>query len=210
MSVPLNDAPRSATPGTGPTAAPSPERRITAVVAEHDIFDAALAALVESAGYDATVVEPAQLAALRNPSAILVRSAAMLGFVRRVASLRTVNVIFVGNGVAGFDHIRVSPRAPAAEDELQRALETAVGPPTPPSAPTLANRVRITQRELEILQTYTLGATLRQTSRVHEIAESTVREHYRRVARRYEEAGRPIGNKAQLLVELIADGWVRP
>ena len=205
MSVPLNDAPRSATPGTGPTAAPSPERRITAVVAEHDIFDAALAALVESAGYDATVVEPAQLAALRNPSAILVRSAAMLGFVRRVASLRTVKVIFVGNGVAGFDHIRVSPRAPAAEDELQRALETA-----PPSAPTLANRVRITQRELEILQTYTLGATLRQTSRVHEIAESTVREHYRRVARRYEEAGRPIGNKAQLLVELIADGWVRP
>ena len=204
MSVPLNDAPRSATPGTGPTAAPSPERRITAVVAEHDIFDAALAALVESAGYDATVVEPAQLAA------ILVRSAAMLGFVRRVASLRTVKVIFVGNGVAGFDHIRVSPRAPAAEDELQRALETAVGPPTPPSAPTLANRVRITQRELEILQTYTLGATLRQTSRVHEIAESTVREHYRRVARRYEEAGRPIGNKAQLLVELIADGWVRP
>ncbi|WP_180819343.1 helix-turn-helix transcriptional regulator [Gordonia terrae] len=223
MSVPLNDVRRSAPstdsmpigrgsqtprPELAVTSGPAP--RVTAVVAEGDIFDAALVALVESAGYDAAVVEPAQLAALRSPAAILVRSAAMLGFVRRVPALRSIRIIFVGNGVAGFDHIRISPRAPSAEEALQRALATVAGPPTPQSPPELANRVRLTDRELEILQTYTLGATLRQTSRVHEIAESTVREHYRRVARRYEEAGRPIGNKAQLLVELMNDGWVRP
>ena len=68
----------------------------------------------------------------------------------------------------------------------------------------------LTEREREILQTYSLGATLRETSQKHQIAESTVREHYRRVVRRYEEAGRPIGNKAQLLLEFMADGWVRP
>ncbi|MGW6032215.1 helix-turn-helix transcriptional regulator [Gordonia terrae] len=223
MSVPLNDVRRSAPssdsmpigrgsqtprPELAVTSGPAP--RVTAVVAEGDIFDAALVALVESAGYEATVVEPAQLAALRNPAAILVRSAAMLGFVRRVPALRSIRVIFVGSGVAGFEHIRISPRAASAEEALQRALATVAGPPTPQSPPELANRVRLTDRELEILQTYTLGATLRQTSRVHEIAESTVREHYRRVARRYEEAGRPIGNKAQLLVELMNDGWVRP
>ncbi|MFE0750128.1 helix-turn-helix transcriptional regulator [Gordonia sp. NPDC058843] len=222
MSVPLNDIHRI-TPPTRPrttaakprttrhvAAATSRPARSAAVVAEGDIFDAALVALVESAGYDSVVVEPAQLVALRDPAAIVVRSAAMLGFVRRVPTLRSVKVIFVGNGVAGFEHIRVAPRAPGAEEALQRALASAAGPPTPQSAPALANRVRLTDRELEILETYTLGATLRQTSRIHSIAESTVREHYRRVARRYEEAGRPIGNKARLLVEFIADGWVHP
>ncbi len=210
MSASSNDPrpphPRATQPGKGS----EQTARMAAVVAEGDIFDAALAALIESAGYDARVVEPAQLTGLRNAAAILVRSAAMLGFVRRVPALRSVKIIFVGNGVAGFEHIRVSPRAPGAEEALHRALATAAGPPTPQSAPELANRVRLTERELEILRTYTLGATLRQTSRAHAIAESTVREHYRRVARRYEEAGRPIGNKAQLLVEFITDGWVRP
>jgi DNA-binding CsgD family transcriptional regulator len=191
-----------------PTA--SSETRVAAVVAEGDIFDAALLALVESAGHPAILVEPAQLTALRNPGALLVRSGAMLGFVRRVPSLRTVRVIFLGDGVAGHEHIRISPRAPNAEAALERALSSTVGPPAPSTPAIPVNRVRVTDREREILQTYTLGATLRQTSREHQIAESTVREHYRRVARRYEEAGRPIGNKAQLLLEFMADGWVRP
>ncbi|MBD0860755.1 helix-turn-helix transcriptional regulator [Gordonia sp. zg691] len=183
---------------------------MAAVVAEGDIFDAALVALVETSGYSAALIEPAQLPALRDPAVLLVRSAAMLGFARRLPMLRTVRVVLVGDGVAGYDHIRISPRAPDAQGALLNALATTIGPP-PPSTPVApVNRVRVTEREQEILTTYTLGATLRQTSREHQIAESTVREHYRRVVRRYEEAGRPVGNKAQLLLEFMADGWVRP
>ncbi|VFA89045.1 helix-turn-helix transcriptional regulator [Gordonia paraffinivorans] len=200
---------------TSPTSAPTPApsssaRRPVAVVAEGDIYDAALVALVEGCGYDATLVEPAQLSALRNPALLIVRSAGVLNLVRRAPRLRNVQTVFVGDGLVGRDQIRISPRAHGAETALEQALATVVGPPAQSSAAAPANRVRVTEREREILKTYTLGATLRETSHIHRIAESTVREHYRRVVRRYEEAGRPIGNKAQLLVEFMADGWVRP
>ncbi|MDS1113345.1 LuxR C-terminal-related transcriptional regulator [Gordonia westfalica] len=185
-------------------------KRLAAVVAEGDLFDAALVALVEGAGYGATLVEPAQIPALRNPAVLLVRSAGMLALVRRAPLLRTVRVVFLGDGVPGRDHIRIAPRAAGAESALRQALAAIIGPPEQSTPPAPANRVRVTEREREILQTYTLGATLRETSQKHQIAESTVREHYRRVVRRYEEAGRPIGNKAQLLLEFMADGWVRP
>ncbi|MBA5846730.1 helix-turn-helix transcriptional regulator [Gordonia amicalis] len=185
-------------------------RRLAVVIAEGDLFDAALVALVEGAGYGATLVEPAQIHALRNPAVLLVRSTGMLALVQRAPMLRNVRVVFLGDGVAGRDHIRIAPRSPGAESTLRQALTAIMGPPEPSTPPAPENRVRVTEREREILQTYTLGSTLRETSQTHQIAESTVREHYRRVVRRYEEAGRPIGNKAQLLLEFMADGWVRP
>ncbi|GED95968.1 hypothetical protein nbrc107697_00070 [Gordonia crocea] len=58
--------------------------------------------------------------------------------------------------------------------------------------------------------TYTLGTTVRDTARQHFITENTVRSHFRRVMRRYRDAGRPVTNKSQLLIQLIADGWVAP
>ncbi|GAA4670336.1 LuxR C-terminal-related transcriptional regulator [Gordonia humi] len=70
-------------------------------------------------------------------------------------------------------------------------------------------RVQMTRREQEVLATYVLGATVRETADLHYIAECTVRTHYRRVSRRYEEIGRPIANKAQLLLAMVADGWLR-
>ena len=171
----------------------------------------ALVALIEGAGYGATLVEPGQIPSLRNPAVLLVRSPGSLALVRRAPMLRNVRVVFLGDGIASRDHIRISPRSPGAESALRQALAAIVGPPDQQSTPHApADRVRVTEREREILQTYTLGATLRETSQAHQIAESTVREHYRRVVRRYEEAGRPIGNKAQLLLEFMADGWVRP
>ncbi|MDH3011422.1 helix-turn-helix transcriptional regulator [Gordonia alkanivorans] len=186
-------------------------RRLAVVVAEGDLFDAALVALIEGAGYGATLVEPGQIPSLRNPAVLLVRSPGSLAKVRRASMLRNVRVVFLGDGIASRDHIRISPRSPGAESALRQALAAIVGPPDQQSTPHApADRVRVTEREREILQTYTLGATLRETSQAHQIAESTVREHYRRVVRRYEEAGRPIGNKAQLVLEFMADGWVRP
>ena len=72
------------------------------------------------------------------------------------------------------------------------------------------DRVHLTDRELEVLTTYIMGATMDSTARAHFIAESTVRSHYRRVTDRYGAAGRPVGNKAELLLELIEDGWIDP
>ncbi|WP_241548475.1 LuxR C-terminal-related transcriptional regulator [Gordonia alkanivorans] len=68
--------------------------------------------------------------------------------------------------------------------------------------------MQLTKRELEVVLTYVLGATVRETATQHFIAESTVRTHLRRVTDRYVAAGRPVSNKAQLLIELISDGWV--
>lgn len=73
-------------------------RRLAVVIAEGDLFDAALVALVEGAGYGATLVEPAQIRALRNPAVLLVRSTGMLALVRRAPMLRNVRVVFLGDG----------------------------------------------------------------------------------------------------------------
>lgn len=70
------------------------------------------------------------------------------------------------------------------------------------------SRVRLSQREREVLETYTLGATVGETSAQHFISNHTVRSHYRRVTRRYRDADRPVSNKTALLKELIEDGWV--
>lgn len=68
--------------------------------------------------------------------------------------------------------------------------------------------MHLSGRELEVVVTYTLGATVRDTATKYFISESTVRSHLRRVMRRYSEADRTVSNKAQLLLELMADGWV--
>lgn len=68
--------------------------------------------------------------------------------------------------------------------------------------------VRLTKRETEVLGTYVLGATLQTTCRTHWVAEGTVREHYRRVSGRYNDSGRQVRNKTQLLLAMVADGWI--
>lgn len=75
-------------------------------------------------------------------------------------------------------------------------------------AATTGSQVHLSPREREVVVTYTLGATVKETARRHYIADTTVRSHFRRVMARYAEAGRPVNNKSQLLIQLIADGWV--
>ncbi len=73
---------------------------------------------------------------------------------------------------------------------------------------TREGRVRISRREREVLSTYVLGATVEETADEHFVAASTVRTHYRRATQRYCDAGRPVLNKTQLLLQMIADGWI--
>lgn len=69
-------------------------------------------------------------------------------------------------------------------------------------------RIRLSEREREVLTTYVLGSTVTATATEHFIGEATVRTHYRRVVERYAAVGRPVGNRVQLLLLMIADGWI--
>lgn len=90
---------------------------------------------------------------------------------------------------------------PDVAERLRVLLETLLGPS--------AGRVALSVREREILTTYVLGATVEETAAEHFVATSTVRTHYRRVTARYTDAGWPVANKAQLLLRMVAEGWIR-
>ena len=97
---------------------------------------------------------------------------------------------------------RVIVNGRAASGEVKAAIAQALGSAAD-------GRVAMSPREQEVLATYVLGATVAETAAEHFIAECTVRTHYRRVSRRYEQSGRAVANKAQLLLAMVADGWLR-
>ena len=193
-------------------ASPLPGRRqpMVAIIGHRDIYDTALASLTERAGcrFDLVDINHPDRAGTDSPDAVIVRSVDGLRLARTLGGSRRLPVALLHAGyrhaaIVGDPTITAIPEcAPDAAGRLGRFLTGLVGEVI------TRTPVHVTERELEILRTYTLGATLRQTSRQHQIAESTVREHYRRVARRYEDAGLPVGNKAQMLLRLMADGWV--
>lgn len=188
----------------------APDQPTVAVVGVESIATAALVALVERSGLRAVQVPPtsddvvvAHGIIAREPNDLRQARIGDCGHPIPTVFLSTPDRIGRITAYGGGPSVRVIPaEGPESLAYLERFLtEIAERAPRPA-------RVHVTPRECEILHTYTLGATLRQTSRLHRIAESTVREHYRRVARRYEDAGRPVGNKAQMLLQLVADGWI--
>ncbi|MDF3285153.1 LuxR C-terminal-related transcriptional regulator [Gordonia sp. N1V] len=200
-----------------PTVVPDSDGTVTeaaplfvAVAAEDDILDTALCTLVEAWGHRAGILRPdadhsrSGRPADESGTVIVVRSTRRLMEVRQHLRLR--KAIVVGLGVRADDprgiDLANTGRAPA---ELAAFLTSVAD-----RLPHQSVRVRLTDRERQILTTYALGATMPETAKRHHIAESTVREHYRRVTQRYADAGKPIGNKAQLLLRLMSDGWVRP
>ncbi|MFZ2239347.1 MAG: LuxR C-terminal-related transcriptional regulator [Gordonia amarae] len=170
------------------------------IVKQHDFADVALSALVEAFGHRVTM---ADATAPRLPACrvMIIRDTSKLAQVRRLAP--TASIICIGTDVApdsGITHLRDSADA---VDLLREALAALCEIPAP-----VTERVHLSAREREVMTTYALGATIHQTARRHYISESTVRSHFRRVVARYTLAGRPVNNKSQLLVELIADGWI--
>jgi DNA-binding CsgD family transcriptional regulator len=180
-----------------------------AVAAEGDITDTALCAYVERLGFTAVLVHAdAPVTAAPDPAdavdVVLIRSAHQIPAVRQHSWL--FEAALVGIGVRAGD-----PRGIDVADSGRSASVIAgyLADLAENRQPRTAT-VRMTERERQILTTYALGATMSATAAAHHIAESTVREHYRRVVQRYNDAGRPIGNKAQLLLRMMADGWVQP
>ncbi|MFI8774629.1 LuxR C-terminal-related transcriptional regulator [Gordonia sp. NPDC062954] len=175
-----------------------------AVIAEHDLFDTALVALVEKLGGRPVLIDldaSRMPAAGPTPSVALVRAANRAERVRRDVQLRSARILVVDVSAGSTSAVRTV-------DQLRAFMPAATAPST--DRPRALSRVHVTARELEVLTTYLTGATITETARQHFLAESTVRTHYRRVSDRYTDAGRSIGNRVRLLLALVADGYIEP
>ncbi|OBA33208.1 helix-turn-helix transcriptional regulator [Gordonia sp. 852002-51296_SCH5728562-b] len=181
---------------------PLPANPSVAVIAEQKLGDLALVALIERFGYRARIVD---LDAMENDpahvAAVLVRSEGNLEKVQRGNAFLDARIISLGVRVDDPRGIELLD-SPYAAGTLEQTLSSVVG------GVRTEGRVHLSGRELEVVVTYTLGATVRDTATKYFISESTVRSHLRRVMRRYSEADRTVSNKAQLLLERMADGWV--
>lgn len=185
---------------------PLPSGHEVAVVAEHDLADAAYVALIRGFGHDCASVDldeyPAGAMLLPGTRAVVARSARGLVRARAAAPDALLVGIGIADGAAGSNAL-ILPDVAESAPRLRAVLDSGRQAPTPKKG-----RVHLSERELGVLSTYVLGSTVYETARRHYISESTVRTRFRRVVTRYSNAGRAVNNKSQLLIELIADGWL--
>lgn len=66
-------------------------------------------------------------------------------------------------------------------------------------------RVKLTDRELEVVRLYASGLSLKQVAFELKISNSTAKEHIDRVREKYSSVGRPVRGKSELLIRLIED-----
>ena len=66
-------------------------------------------------------------------------------------------------------------------------------------------KVKLSERELEVLRMYASGLTLKQVAYELQLSKYTVKEHIDRVREKYSKAGRPAPGKPELLIRLIED-----
>ena len=196
------------------------ERGRVVVAGEGSVIDHAMVLLVEKFGYTARIAPPQDIGALQASAVIFRDEVSLARIVRELSSCdnsgrRPVLIgvdAEIGQPQSGFRNhpsgrkvLWINGSGPDALGQLERVLHDTLGVPDGVNSP-----VHMSHRELEVLRTYLLGATSKATAQKHFIGESTVKTHYQRVTRRYNEAGRPVANKAQLLRQLLADGWIDP
>lgn len=158
-------------------------------------------AWMRTSGYAAALVTPATPAALLPP--VIVVGARCAGEAASLAEETDAQIVVVGAtspAVALPGEVHVVPDGPGVAEDLQALLAALLG--------AQSGRIAMTDREREVLTTYALGATVDECAERHFVAASTVRTHYRRVVQRYHDAGRPVANKTQLLLRMLADGWI--
>lgn len=189
-------------------------RSVVAVVANHDLFDGALVTLVASLGFETALIDLDTSAStgtsVQPLAAAIVRTAQQIPQLRSRPHLRQAAIVAIGD-------IEIEPGQPHPDFTVsQRCSQAELATVLSGLAP-LADRgaapippVHVTDRELEVLTTYVLGATVNRTARTHFVSASTVRSHYRRVAERYNAVGRRVDNKTQLLLALISDNLISP
>jgi len=178
------------------------------VVGDGCALDAAVIALVEKCGHAAEILGMPDLAA-RTPRVVLVRDEVTLA--RAIGELCGKAVTFVclarpagrSPGAPGGRICWLRDRDAAAELGNILHKEVALATPVP-------GQVELTHREIQVVGHYALGATRAATAAKFFIAGDTVKTHFDRVKGKYALAGRPVSNKAQVLVAMMADGWIAP
>ena len=198
MAATLVDDPRVIALTQAPMLTSSPSTVMVAV--ENRLNDIALVSLIRQFGLNACTIDVAEAPTLpRSAAALVVQSARALNESLRRYDLSAIRIIGLGTRVDHVDGIEFAD-SPYAVGGLRACLRDL--------ADITVDRVHLSRRELEIVTSYTLGTTVRNTASAHFVAESTVRTHIQRVMTRYREAGRLVNNKSQLLVELLSDGWI--
>ncbi len=69
-------------------------------------------------------------------------------------------------------------------------------------------RPTLTAREIEVLTLLYQGLVSKQVARQLELAESTVKEHLKRIRSKYAALGRPVKTRIELLQRAVEDGYV--
>ncbi|GAB19687.1 putative LuxR family transcriptional regulator [Gordonia effusa NBRC 100432] len=198
-------------PTHGDVAATTP---VVAVIAEHDILDAAIVALVEKLGYVAVIHDIDTPGARLAGYAVVVvtRSPQRYGLLATLLRYRLATIVGItvsGGKAPTADGIATATGAAqlaAVLSDVANRHQRLIYCETPDE--TANPRVHLTERELQVLKTYVSGETIAATAINYGITESTVREHYRRVKIRYARAGRTVSNKAHMLLALVDDGWL--
>ncbi|MFT4086029.1 MAG: hypothetical protein QM658_02565 [Gordonia sp. (in: high G+C Gram-positive bacteria)] len=178
------------------------------VVAEHDLGDRALVELIRGLGFPSVLVDLDRDVQKDQLSlgAVVVRQRHRVEQVTSDPRFDGAACAMIATRISWSpvpDGVTLIPAVDCADQRLEAFLEDAVG------RPSRRQTVPVSPREREVLTTYVLGSNVVETAARHYVATSTVRTHYRRVTDRYAAAGRPVANKTQLLLQLIADGWIR-
>ena len=69
-------------------------------------------------------------------------------------------------------------------------------------------RPRLTAREVEVLTLLYQGMVSKQVARKLNLAESTIKEHLKRIRGKYATLGRPVKTRIELLQRAVEDGYV--
>lgn len=69
-------------------------------------------------------------------------------------------------------------------------------------------RPRLTAREVEVLTLLYRGMVSKQVARQLDLAESTIKEHLKRIRGKYAALGRPVKTRIELLQRAVEDGYV--
>lgn len=171
------------------------------VVAGSALDEIALAAWVSTLGY-ATLRMDGLRPGAAVPKVLLVRDPGRLAGLPAACWKGVTVIVLADADYRG----TIDPRAlvlrndAAAPDRIRRLLAAGLAGGGEP--------VVLSPRECEVLSTYAMGATVKETAARHLVSECTVRTHYRRASQRYKEVGRPVDNKSHLLLRMVADGWL--
>ncbi|WP_341258490.1 MULTISPECIES: helix-turn-helix transcriptional regulator [Gordonia] len=186
-----------------PTGLPRTER-VVGLLGATPLDAVGLDSWLAAMGYRSRVVTGTELRSDPKPPAVVITrdpSALDAGMARHLRHVRFI--VVTDRAVAGYPpSVRIVADSNSAPGDVEGLVGAVLGR-APRRAP-----VRLTDRERDVMTTYVMGATVSETASKHFIAEATVRTHYQRVTRRYEEAGRAAANKSQLLVRMVADGWI--